>query len=309
MSRFIVIKKNTILSYLIGLLITISLLLSFYYMSLNKKTENTLANVNNSNELSLDLNGDGEKEYLEIITEKNTYVVKVKNSSTEYILMTSDNSKIIGEFISSYPLKVTTLDLSRDGIPEIVIRTIKNSQPISYIFTWNKDNFSNIYTSSNNILGFLDSNNSKTPKILSIISSKGDSSTTSFIFNSSTIKDISFSKTTVPSLNLVQTFIDLIESPYELYDTPDIFSDSINSSELGLLWNLNKDISNYSFQSGYFYDSTWDNSGNISSLVWCLSFENVKNLDATAPHKELLIYLTLKKDSTNELKISSIKKT
>ncbi|MGL5353597.1 MAG: hypothetical protein ACRDA5_09770 [Clostridium sp.] len=306
MSRFIVIKKKTILSYRIGLIIIIFIFLGFYYMLFINKAENTFKTTD---ELSLDLNGDGEKEYLEIKTEKNTYVVKVKNSHKEYILSPSDNSKVIGEFISSFPLKITTLDLSRDGIPEIIIRTIKNNAPINYIFTWDKDNFSNIYTSSNNILGILDSNNSRTPKILSIISSKGDSSTTSYILNGKTLKDTTFSKTTVPSLNSVQTFIDLIEAPYELSDPPDIFSSSIDSTELGLLWNLNKDISNYSFKSGYFYDSTWDNSGNITSIVWCLSFEDVKKLDSTAEHKELLIYLTLKKDSNNELKISSIKKS
>lgn len=285
------------------------LFFGFYYVSSINKTKSTFTPISNTDSFSLDLTGDGEKESLEIKTEKNTYVVKVKNSSKEYILNSNDNSKLLGEFVSSFPIKVMTLDLSRDGIPEIIIMTMKNNTPINYIFTWDKDNFYNIYTSSNNIFGILDSSNSKTPKILSIISSKGDSSTTSCIFNGKTLKDTTFSKTTVPSLNLVQTFIDLIEAPYELSDPPDIFSSSINSNELGILWNLSKDTSNYSFQSGYFYDSTWDNTGNITSLVWCLSFEEVKKLDTNSPHKELLIYLTLKKDSNNEFRISSIKKS
>lgn len=309
MYRFIVIKKKNIFSSLIVFVIILFLLFSFYYIYTdNKNSQNTVANININEEISLDLNGDGEKETLEVNQEKNTYVVKVKTASKDYILHPSDNSKILGEYTPNWPLRVNTIDLSRDGIPEIIIRTFKDNKPINYIFTWNKDNFFNIYTSSNNILGILDSNNSRTPKILSISSSEGNSSTNSYIFNRRTLKDTTFSKTNVPNLNLVQSFIDLIESPYELSDAPNIFSSTIDSNELGLLWNLYKDTYNYSFQNGYFYDSIWDDSGNITTINWCLSFEEVKKLDSLAEKKELFLYLTIEIDSYNELKISSIKK-
>ena len=309
MSKFIVIKKKSIFSSLIVFLIVLFLLFSFYYIYRdNKNSQNTVANINTNTETSLDLNGDGEKETLEVIQEKNTYVVKVKTASKDYILQPSDNSKILGEFSPNWPLRFNTLDLSRDGIPEIIITTFKDNKPINYIFTWNKDDFFNIYTSSNNILGILDSNNSRTPKILSISSSEGNSSTNSYIFNGKSLKDTTFSKTNVPNLNLVQSFIDLIEYPYELSDAPDIFSSTIDSNELGLLWNLYKDTYTYSFQNGYFYDSIWDDSGNITTINWCLSFEEVNKLDSSAEKKELFLYLTIEVDSSNQLKISSIKK-
>lgn len=305
MFRFIVIKKKNIL-YLFSCVIVL-LLFSFYYLMENK-SQNTFSNVNVSEETSIDLNGDGKKETLEINKDNSTYIVKVKTDSKEYVLQPSDNSKILGECSPNWPLQITTLDLSRDRIPEIIVRTSKNNKPINYIFTWTKEDFFNIYTSSNNLFGILDSKNSRTPKILSISSSEGNSSTTSYIFNNNKLKDITFSKTNVPNLNYIQSFIDLIEAPYELSDVPDIFSPSINSLELGLLWNLDKESNSYTFQNSYFYDSIWDENGNITTVNWCLSFEEVKKLDSSAEKKQLLLYLTLQKDSSNELKIHSIKR-
>jgi len=309
MSKFIVIKKKNIFLCLLISLMLLALSFSFYYLCKDKKNiQSTISNISTNEDILLDFNGDGEKETLEVKKEKNTYVVKVKSSSKDYILHPSDNSKVLGEYNSSFPLNINALDLSRDGIPEIIIRTFKNNKSINYIFTWDKNNFSNVYTSSNNILGILDSNNSRTPKILSASSSGGDSSTNSYIFNGKTLKDTTFSKTNIPNLNLIQSFIDLIEAPYELSDTPDIFSSSIDSNELSLLWNLSKDTYNFAFQNGYFYDSSWDDNGNLTKINWCLSFEEIKKSDSSSTPKELLLYLTIENDSYNEFKISTIKK-
>ena len=314
MYKFIVVKKKNIFSYLLILIVSIC---SFYYLWQYKKDIGSTASTISSNisilkssdiEILLDFNGDGEKETLEVKREKNTYVVKIKTPSKDYILNPSDNSKIIGEYNPSLPLKINTLDISRDGIPEIIIRTSKNNKPTNYIFTWNKNDFLNIYTSSSNIFGILDSKNSRTPRILSASSSKGDSSTNSYILTEKQLKDTTFSKSTIPNLNLIQSFIDLIQAPYELSDVPDIFSSFIDSTELSLLWNLNKDSYNYTFQNGYFYDTSWDDSGNITTINWFLSFEEIKKIDSPDNKKELLLYLTLEKDSYNHLKISTIKK-
>lgn len=312
MYKFIVIKKKDVFSYLLLFFLIIILLYSFYYLCKEKKyitpTITNYISQTASKEASLDFNGDGKIDTLEVIEEKNTYIVKIKTHSKDYYLSPSDNSDIIGQYSSSFPLKINTLDLSRDGIPEIIVRTFKDNKVVNYIFTWNEDNFTNIYTCTNNILGVLDSNTSKTPKILSASSSQGDSSTNSFIFNGDKLKDTTFSKTTIPNLDLIQSFINLIEVPYELSDIPDIFSSSIDKTELKLLWNLNKDIYNYSFQNGYFYDTDWDDEGNTSTINWYLSFEEVKNSDSSTNKKELLIYIIIEKDSFNQLKISSIQK-
>ena len=309
MYKFIVVKNKSIF-YLLLIFLMLLFLVPLSYSLYNSKDsfQSTNSNISTNEDISLDFNGDGETETLQISIKEDTYVINIKNSSNNYILQPNSDSKIFGDHNSSFPLKVNTLDLSRDGIPEIIISTIKDNKPIFYVFTWNKSDFLNVYTSSNNILGVLDSKNSRTPKILSISSSEGDISTNSYIFNGDVLKDITFSKTTVPNLNLIQSFIDLIEAPYEISDPPDIFSSLIDSSELKLLWNLNKDTCNYTFQNGSFYDSSWDDDGNITKLIWCLSFEQTEKLGSSDNKRELLLYLTIEKNSYNEFKISTIKK-
>ena len=75
--------------------------------------------------------------------------------------------------------------------------------------------------------------------------------TEGYILNSNTLKDISFSSPKIPSLNSIQLLIDCVEADYELDDAPDIFTSTIESDQLGLLWNLDKSNYRYSFQKAY----------------------------------------------------------
>lgn len=310
MAKFIVIKKRSIILSLIFTLICSTVLLSLLFFN-NKNTVSveSFSNIlTEGDTITCDFNGDGEIETLEISSENGNYIVRIKGKNKNYVLKTEYGSNFLGNALSNWSIKVALLDLSRDGIPEIIIQTNINSSPINHIFTWRKNNYVNIYTSTDNLLGILDSSNSKTPKILSLSSSKGDNSTNSYIINGDKIKNISFSKTIVPGLAPLQSFIDIIETPYEIDDTPDIFSSSIDSTELSLLWNLDKEICNYSFQSGYFTDTKWDSSGELTSLAWTLSFENTNKKQHDSDKKELILYLAIKKDEYNKFKICSIKK-
>ena len=145
-------------------------------------------------------------------------------------------------------------------------------------------------------------------KIYTTSSFKADEATTGYILNSSTLKDITFSAPKIPSLATMQLFIDCIEADYELDDVPDIFTDNIKSEELGLLWNLNKNNYNYSFQKAYCYDSTWDEFGNPTTLYWILSFQKNNFTNDNSNPKELILYITVEYTDSNQFKISSILK-
>ena len=106
----------------------------------------------------------------------------------------------------------------------------------------------------------------------------------------------------------MQLFIDCIEADYELYHVPDIFTDNIKSEELGLLWSLNKNNYNYSFQKAYCYDSTWDEFGNPTTLYWTLSFQKNNFTNDNSNPKELILYITVEYTDSNQFKISSILK-
>ena len=62
----------------------------------------------------------------------------------------------------------------------------------------------------------------------------------------------------IPSLDSVIKFINLVEYNYVVDELPDIFTSGINSNELSLLWNLDKDNYSYAFQNAFFYDYKWD---------------------------------------------------
>ena len=95
--------------------------------------------------------------------------------------------------------------------------------------------------------------------------------------------------------NLIE-FIDLIEKNYEVENLPNIFLDSIDSSNLSILFNLDKEHNTYSFQNGFFYDDSFDENR--------LSFEKFNT--SSSSKKELIIYVTISKDCENNFKISSI---
>lgn len=305
MTKFIIIKKNLLFSNILKFLIVFSLLLISFLFLFERKSIMTFSS--NNDNLFYDFDGDGSDESVEILKEKNKYLISVSNSKSEYILTDLDNSKYLGDFTKKWPLKIDLIDLSRDNIPEIIVRTSIDNQPINYIFSWNGKGFSNILTTTDNILGILDSNNNRSLKLFTLPSRKGDSSSKSYMFLGNEVKDITFANLKVPSLSSIQKFIDIIEAPYNLEETPNIFSINIPKDELSKLWHLNKDSYRYSFQNGYFIDTNWNSSLSPSKLTWLLSFDVINYKDDSILPKELLIYVSVSEDNYKELKISSIK--
>lgn len=308
MSRFIIIKKNIVLSYIISFLILFVVVLSTYFFLTDTNSITVFTPITSSNHADFDLDGDGEKDKIDISKENNNYILNIKSKDKTYQLINKDGSNLLGDSLIKWPIKVNIMDLSRNNIPEIIVQLSKDNLPINYVFSWDGSKFINTFISNDNIIGMLDSNNNKTPKLLSLSSSKGDESTKGFIFLGNNLKDISFSKPKISGLSSIQAFIDTIEAPYELAEAPNIFTPNIDSTELSILWGLDKDNTRYTFQNGYFTDFKWDSNGNILGVNWALSFESIKNSNDSSPAKELLFYLSVEDDGYGSLKISSIKK-
>lgn len=308
MSKFIIIKKNKVLSYIIALLISFVFLSSYYFFATQDNAIETIVPITSKNNISFDLNGDGENDKLDISKESNSYILKVESRNKFYPLVSNDGSTLLGDSIGKWPVKLNVVDLSRNNIPEIIVQLSKENIPINYIFIWDGSKFINVFSSNDNIIGILNSSNNKTPELLSLSSSKGDDSIRSFIFLGNKLKDITFSKLKLPGLSVIQEFIDLIEAPYELSEPPNIFTSNIDSTELSILWGLDKAETRYSFQNGYFTDFKWDSNGNTTGITWTLSFEANKNSIDSTPAKELLLNLIIEDNGYGSLKISSIKK-
>ena len=297
-------KKNFLkLIQLIFFVIILGLYLNTYM-----RNSQTLSNAYNSNKNNqeYDFDGDGENDELSIISTNSTYSIKIKNSLGETLLKSNEFDYSLLDISPSCAIKISYIDLNRNKIPEIIISGLKNNKSTFYIFKWENNSFQEVFFTQNNILSILDFNNSKTPKIYTTSSSKGDEATEGYILNSTTLKDISFSSPKIPSLNSIQLLIDCVEADYELDDAPDIFTSTIESDQLGLLWNLDKSNYRYSFQKAYCYDTTWNEFGNTSSLCWILSFEKINFTSSDSKPKELLLYVTAEIDESNQFKISSI---
>ena len=304
MFNFITVKKNTFIAFIIIIFIicvSITTIINTY----SKNTE-TLSNKSLENNKEYDFDSDGENDQLTIISTKSTYSIKIKNSIGEILLKSNEFDYSLIDITSSCNINISYIDLNRNKIPELIISGFKNNKPTFYIFQWKDNTFQEVLFSQNNILGILDYNNSRTPKIYITNSTTGDKGTNGYILNANSIKDITFSNPTIPSLGNIQTLINLIEADYELDDAPDIFTAYIPSEELGILWNLDKSTYRYSFQKGYFYDISWDDSGRATSIYWILSFENVNFIDSDSSPKELTMYVKAELEESDEYKISSI---
>lgn len=308
MVKFIVIDKSKIIKCFILILLTIFLCSMFFIFFFKEKTISSFISSSIHNNTEKDFDGDGSIDSLIIDKKNNHYIVKIKTSKNEYTLKNDVLGDALIDLYDSVAIKINTIDLSRDGLPEIILSGYKNASPITYIFKWLNDDFKEVFSTQKNICGVLDSSNSRTPKILYTLSDKGDEATEAFIFNGTSTKDISFSKPHIPSLDVIQKFIDLIQLDYEIAETPDLFTAYINSDELGILWTLNKETYRYSFQNGYFYDINWDKNGLPASIIWSLSFEKVNSTDSSKLKEELFFSIKTDINEFREYKISSIKK-
>ena len=296
-------KKNIITFIILFFLIGISIITIINTYS--KNTE-TLSNSLLENNQEYDFDCDGEDDRLTIISTNSTYSIKIKNSTGEILLKSNEFDYSLLDITSSCSINISYIDLHRNKIPELIISGFKNNKPTFYIFQWIDNTFKEILFSQNNILGILDYNNSRTPKVFTTNSTTGDKGTNSYILNSNSIKDITFSNQTIPSLGNIQTLINLIEADYELDDAPDIFTSYIPSEELGILWNLDKSTYRYSFQKGYFYDISWNNLGKATSIYWVLSFEKINFTNSNSDPEELTMHVKATLEDLDEYKISSI---
>lgn len=243
---------------------------------------------------------------LVIETKKNSYSVKVSSKNKDYIL-TSNNSKVLGEVNPSFPLTAYQIDLNRDFIPEIITIGKVDKQPMIHVFQFADNTFNEVFSTNNNLFGLLNSSNTRNPVLISLSSKKGDESTTNYILENSILRNISRDPMLVPGLRPLQIFIDTIEFSYEISETPEIFNSNIDRSQLSILWQLDKENYNYSFQYGFFKDISWNSSGDITDMLWDLSFDRSFKSSGDKPSSEFKLSLKLT-NTPNGFKISQIHK-
>ena len=165
-------KNNLIkqLSFITIILISFTLIFTFKDNSTKSViNENTIKETVKS-----DLNGDGKEDclYIELGSENN-YIINATINEKSYELTPNKTINSLGNFSPNRPITLNLLDLDRNNIKEIIVQSSEEDSSIQHLFKWTGNGFEDIFYSTNNILGIVDSNNGKTPKILSF--SLGDS--------------------------------------------------------------------------------------------------------------------------------------
>lgn len=308
--KILLIKKKFIIDivFLISLLIIGSII--FYFQSSKFKSLQTVYPVNFSKDTEYDLTGDGLKDSFKLISNENKIDFNIKTSSSEFYLSRELDDKILFTKSLHWTPKTFIHDLSRNNIPELILMGPKNNKNVYYIFAWDNDKFNLITSGNNNILGILDCKNSKTPQCFSLSSSSASSSINAFMiinnkFLNTTNNDV---PATIPSLDTILNFINLIELPYNLDELPDIFTNNINKDELSIFWSLDKDNYSYAFQNAFFYDYDWNEYNEPIAIKWILSFEKNKLSGQDGDKEEMCVFLDIIKDHSS-YKITTIQKS
>lgn len=305
--KVLIINKKKLINTLFYINLLIFSTLLIYFFSNTTVSKETISPINLNQEIQADLNGDGKKETIKQINSENKVDFNIFSSNGSLYLSNLIDDKILFTSNNHWQPKVFLNDISRDSIPELIIQGSKDNKPISYVFQWNKKDYTLAHSSNNNIFGILDSKNSKTPQCFSISSSGGNASLESFMLINNSILDTNKDNSNIPSFDSVTKFIDIVQLPYVFDDLPDIFTTSIDKRDLSLLWSLDKDNYNYTFQNGFFYDYKWNEDYIPSCLRWRLSFEKSSYKGNQSDKSEFTLLLDLEKVN-DAYKIKSIQK-
>ena len=270
--KILIIKKKFAINIIFTLFLIILSIVIFTLTSEKFETTQTIYPLDINENSKYDLTGDGKEDTLQMINGQNKIDYNIKSYGDDYFLSKKVPDKLLFTTNNHWKPTVFIHDLSRDKIPEILLQGSKNNKSISYLFHWNGEDFSLVTSTEKNILGILDSKNSKTPQLYSIDSKNGISSLESSMVINNDILNTSKDNNSIPSLDSVIKFINLVEYNYVVDELPDIFTSGINSNELSLLWNLDKDNYSYAFQNAFFYDYKWDANGDPTNIKWRLSF-------------------------------------
>ncbi|MGL5615208.1 MAG: FG-GAP repeat domain-containing protein [Sarcina sp.] len=255
------------------------IILNKIYLFHKLDTVPTFVSTTESSNYLIDLNGDGKKDVLYISSSKDNYSVSCNINDKVYSFDVKSPINTLGFATDYWPISIKFIDLSRDKIPEIIIQSNENNVAIFHLFKWTGNRFKDLYCSTHEIFGILDSGNNKTPKLLSFSLNDSIEDVEKNMIINNNIKNISYEKIDIFGLESIKEFIELITISYNLYDLPDIFSENLNYDALKTIDQLDKENYFYIFQDSIFNDESWDSKGNVETMNWNLRFRKVSKKD------------------------------
>ncbi|MCY6355429.1 FG-GAP repeat domain-containing protein [Clostridium sp. ZS2-4] len=287
--------KRKYIYYLVLASIVLVFFVIFHSLK-NKETSPTFVVNLNSKAYKADLTGDGKEDILYISTNKNKYYLEVDTQKDNLFLEPNKNIKTLGIYYPYWTMKIKLLDISRDNVPEIFIQTSEKNKPLQHIFIYNYGKFENIFSSHNNVLGFIDCSNNKTPKFISGNISKGNFIFHNYILLQNKLEQFNhISNDTFLGKDTILYLINFITTVTKDSKIPDqqIFSPKINDTSLALIYALINADNTYVFQDAQFMDIKSTKDGEPSQIQWILNFRGISNSNREVI-KNYTIQVTLK---------------
>lgn len=309
--RVIFIKKKN-LFYIIPVILIILILSFLIYRNFFYISSPTFANVLEDKTLKSDLNGDGLDDKLYIKHSGNRYFIKAKIKEKTYTLSTDEKQNTLSNYYPYWPLRITILDVSRNKVPEIFLQGSWGKNSLQRFFVFDGHKFKNIFSSSNNILGFVDCTNNRTPKIITGRLHDGSMLLTNYIFTNYRFENYNLDNTeTFAGNDTICSFVNFIESlpGSHSYIPPNVFSPNISNDDMYLIDKLANLNNTYVFQDAFFMEKKCDNHGNISELSWTLNFKGIPNSDNTSAKNytlNLILAPDNSKNNSSKFKIISM---
>jgi hypothetical protein len=295
---------------LLALILFILLIILF----LSKHYSPTFNNISQDKILKADFDGDGKEDILSVKKINDKYSLDVKIKDKNFPITPYKNSSTTYNYSSYWPMKITLMDVSRDKIPEIFIQTSNKDNPVQYVFIWNYKKFDNILSNSNNILGFIDCKNNKTPKVISGKFQDNTITLSNYIFLNYKFKNYNYdnsSSSTFMGIDTISAFIRFVQSlpQAEHFNPKDIFDANLYDKDLPLIKKLYSDNNTYVFQDSIFKENKCNEDGDVSEICWTLNFRGISNSDKKIVRNYTInLLLTPNENSKNNyyFKISTI---
>lgn len=289
-------KNNLIKLSCFITIILISFILIFTFKDNSTKSvinENTI-----KESVKSDLNGDGKEDCLYIeLGNENKYILNATINEKSYELTPNKTINSLGNFSPSRPITLNLLDLDRNNIPEIIVQSSEENSSIQHLFKWTGNEFEDIFYSTNNILGIVDSNNGKTPKILSFSLGDSKENIQKYMLLNKKFKNISYDTVEPTGLYSIISFIDIISLNYEISELPNIFATYIPKEDLSQIWRLEKESYYYDFQDAFFRDIDWNNNGEVTNSSWILNFNKIPKEN---PNNKSQVKFTIQLEKIND---------
>lgn len=297
--KVIFLKKKHI--YLV-ISVLIVLLLCLFFITIGKK-KNSLSTFNIMSRdkiFKTDLTGDGEEDLLYVKTKNNKYYLQVSTKDNKSIFLEPEKKlDTLGDYYEYWPMRLTLKDINRDNTPEIFIQSCKNDKAIQHVFLWNREIFKDVFCSYNNILGFVDFSNTRTPKFISGSYKDGKINFDNYILVGKELKKFNYKcEENFFGRDTIGEFVNFLSS---MPKDKDSFKDSLKNmvfSESSLkeidefVCGFNSKTSKLSFQDGFFKDSKYTKNGEPGEIYWTLNFKG--NLKDSNDIKNYTFVLTLK---------------